>query len=67
MLNRYKTSSLLELGFSTFYLNRTNVPGIIKDGPIGVHSQSRAYKIDCRFNKEELICRIQSIAKYKKI
>ena len=66
VLNNYDQLSLLELGFSTFYLNRTNRSGIIKGGPIGGYSQSGKYKIDCRFNKEQLICRIQKIAKYKK-
>ncbi len=55
-----------ELGFSTFFLNRTNRSGIIlKAGVIGGLSQSGNYKIDCRFNKETSIRKIERIAKYK--
>ena len=32
-------SNLLELGFSTFFLNRTNISGIIDGGVIGGYSQ----------------------------
>lgn len=52
---------LLKLGFATFFLNRTNRSGIIKGGPIGGKSQTSEYKIDCRFNKEKLIERIEKI------
>lgn len=58
--------SNLDIGFSTFYLNRTNRSGIIdKAGPIGGINQNGNYKIDCRFNKEELIKKIKKIASYK--
>ncbi|MBB1579132.1 MAG: DNA adenine methylase [candidate division SR1 bacterium] len=59
-------ASLLDLGFSTFFLNRTNISGIINAGPIGGINQVGKYKLSCRYNKEELIKRIQLIAKYKK-
>jgi len=53
------------LGFSTFFLNRTNRSGIIKGaGVIGGKKQLGMYKIDCRFNKEKLIERILRIKKY---
>ena len=56
----------LKVGFSTFYLNRTNRSGIIdKAGPIGGLGQTGKFPIDCRFNKEELIKRILKISKYK--
>lgn len=56
----------LEVGFSTFFLNRVNRSGIIdKAGPIGGMSQSGNYPIDCRFNKEDLIKKIQRISKYR--
>ena len=57
--------NLLALGFSTFYLNRTNRSGIICAGLIGGGKQNGTYKMDCRFNKPELINRIKKIAKYK--
>ena len=59
-------ASLFDLGFSTFFLNRTNVSGIIDGGMIGGFAQKGTYKIDCRFNKRELIQRIQTIASHKK-
>ncbi|MCQ4921513.1 DNA adenine methylase [Tissierella carlieri] len=55
------TSDLLSLGFSTFYLNRTNRSGIIKGGVMGGIDQTGKYKMDCRFNKVELIKRIKRI------
>ena len=61
-----KTSDLLELGFSTFYLNRTNRSGIINAGVMGGIHQNGNYLMDCRFNKKELIDRIKKIAKKKK-
>lgn len=57
--------SFLELGFSTFFLNRTNRSGIISGGVIGGKDQSGKWKIDARFNKEKLIVRIRKIARYK--
>lgn len=56
---------LLELGFSTFFLNRTNRSGIIKGGVIGGINQDGQYKLDCRYNKNELINRIEKIAKQR--
>jgi DNA adenine methylase len=56
-------NTLLSLGFATFFLNRTNRSGIIyKAGPIGGFNQTGNYLIDVRFNKEDLIKRIQKIA-----
>lgn len=52
----------LELAKSTFFLNRTNVSGVISGGPIGGMKQTGKYKINARFNKQELIRRIRSIA-----
>lgn len=66
-IQRNKASSkLLDLGFSTFFLNRTNISGIINAGVMGGIEQNGKYKIDCRFNKIELIKRIKLIAKHKK-
>ena len=55
----------LEGAFSTFFLNRTNVSGIISGGPIGGKEQNGKYKIDCRFNKSDLISKIEGIAKQR--
>lgn len=55
----------LTLGFATFFLNRTNRSGILNGGVIGGRDQSGPWKIDARFNRNELIYRIESIAKMK--
>ncbi len=56
----------LALGFSMFFLNRTNRSGIVKGaGVIGGQDQQGNYKIDCRFNRHELVRRVRRIAKYK--
>lgn len=62
--NKYD-AGLLELGFSTFFLNRTNRSGIIKGGIIGGINQLGQYKMDCRFNKKDLIKRIRMIASHR--
>jgi len=61
-----KNTSLFDLGFATFYLNRTNRSGIIDAGMIGGFEQKGKYKIDCRFNEEDLIKRIKLIAIHKR-
>lgn len=57
--------SLFEIGFSTFYLNRTNRSGILNAGIIGGLNQTGKWKIDARFNKKELVDRIKLISLYK--
>lgn len=59
-------SNVLALGFSAFFLNRTNRSGIIKGGgAIGGMDQKGNYKIDCRYNVADLAKRIRRIAKYR--
>ena len=55
-----------ELGFATFYLNRTNRSGIIKGGVIGGVEQDGNWKMDARFNRNELVERILKIARRKR-
>ncbi len=63
---RAPRADLLALGFSTFYLNRTNRSGIIfSGGPIGGLKQSGKWKLDARFYRDTLIARIESIARYR--
>ncbi|MNK17086.1 D12 class N6 adenine-specific DNA methyltransferase [compost metagenome] len=64
--NNKENIDLLTLGFSTLFLNRTNRSGIIKGGVIGGLRQEGNYKIDCRFNRNEIKNRIKLIAKYAK-
>jgi DNA adenine methylase len=52
------------LGFATFYLNRTNRSGIIHGGVIGGNKQAGEYKIDARFNRTELVRRIEKVGSY---
>ena len=57
----------LEYGFATFFLNRTNHSGILSSGPIGgVLQENPQWTINARYNKDELISRIQSIAQKRK-
>ena len=48
-----------DLGFATFFLNRTSRSGIvIGAGPIGGYDQNGKWKIDARFNREALAQRV---------
>jgi DNA adenine methylase len=58
-------ASLLPLGFSTFFLNRTNRSGIISGGVIGGKKQAGKWRLDARFNKPDLIARIENIARHR--
>lgn len=53
----------MQLGFATFFLNRTNRSGILKGGIIGGHSQNGKYLIDARFNRKELEERLRRVAR----
>lgn len=55
----------LELAFSTFFLNRCNRSGILKGGVIGGKEQTGKWKLDARFNKADLISRIQLIKRFR--
>ncbi|PIG28804.1 site-specific DNA-adenine methylase [Janthinobacterium sp. 35] len=50
---------ILNLGFATFFLNRTNRSGILAAGVIGGKEQDGKWKIDARYNREDLIKRIE--------
>jgi len=63
-IQQENSPDMLELGFSTFFLNRTNVSGILKGGVIGGLEQKGNYLIDARYHKKNLIKRIMAIAKY---
>ena len=54
-----------DLGFAALFLNRTNRSGIIHSGGmIGGNMQTGEWKLDARYNKKELISRIETIAAY---
>jgi DNA adenine methylase len=63
--NNAQSADSFKLGFATFFLNRTNMSGILDGGAIGGMNQKGEWKIDARFNKEKLIERIRQIAQYK--
>jgi DNA adenine methylase len=56
----------LNLGFATFFLNRTNRSGVLNGGPIGGMDQTGNYKIDARFNRSALIERFRLIELHAK-
>ena len=55
-------ASMVEKGFATLFMNRTNRSGILKAGVIGGKDQSGAYKLDARFKKDVIAARILAIA-----
>lgn len=54
-----------DLGFATFFLNRTNRSGIISGGVIGGRGQRGQWKLDARFNKTDLTQRIRKIGRHR--
>lgn len=63
-LRQRKPEDDFDLATAFFFLNRTNVSGVLKGGVIGGLSQTGAYKIDARFNKAELIKKVEKIARF---
>jgi len=63
---RARRVSRLRRGFATFFLNRCNRSGIIMNGgPIGGIEQLGRWKLNARFNKQELRRRCERIAEYR--
>lgn len=56
---------IMAKGFATLFLNRTNRSGILRGGVIGGKAQEGNYKLDCRFNKDDLIRKIRRVALHK--
>lgn len=54
----------LEIGFSTFFLNRCNRSGILTARPIGGLDQAGTWKIGARFNRENLIERVRYLGAF---
>jgi len=52
----------IELGLAFLFYNRTNYSGIIEAGPIGGKRQLSEYKMQCRFNVERIIKKIQRLS-----
>ena len=64
-IQRANEPDLVDLAFSTFFLNRTNRSGIISGGVIGGKDQTGGWKLDARYNKTNLVSRIKKVARYK--
>lgn len=60
-----ESADIFELGYSTFFMNRTNRSGIIGGGVIGGLNQSGVWKLDVRFGRQKLAERIRKIGRYK--
>lgn len=55
-----KQTNRFALGFSAFYMNRCNRSGVLKGaGPIGGYAQDGRWRLDVRFNREELASRVR--------
>lgn len=57
--------SVLDVGFATLFLNRTNISGILTAGPVGGRNQVGVDKLDARFKKDVLKEKISTIASQK--
>lgn len=59
-------TSRFRRGFAAFYLNRCNRSGIVMNGgPIGGIEQKGKWRIDARFNREDLKRRCQRVGQYR--
>jgi len=54
--------SVIDIGFATFFLNRSNHAGILRANPVGGLHQSGKYRMTARFNPERLSRKIREIA-----
>ena len=63
VLREESKATLVEKGFATLFLNRTNRSGILKAGVIGGKNQDGCYKLDARFKKDVVAARIEAVAK----
>lgn len=66
VLKNMEMHSISEIAFATFFLNRTSRSGILNGGVIGGKAQIGEYKIDARYNRDNLIARIQAIGAKRK-
>jgi DNA adenine methylase len=58
-------ADLHDLGFAALFLNRTNRSGIVGGGVIGGMDQGGEWKLDVRFNREELASRVRKVHRYR--
>jgi DNA adenine methylase len=60
-----RAGTVVERGFATLFLNRTNRSGILRGGVIGGKEQNGTYKLDCRFNRDDLVRKVLNISAYR--
>ena len=59
-------NSNFDLGFATFFMNRTNRSGIVVGaGPIGGYEQSGEWKLGARFYRDTIAARIEWLAHHR--
>jgi DNA adenine methylase len=63
ILKHTKSFPQIDVGFSLFYLNRCNRSGIPNGGIIGGLNQQGQWKMDARFPRNELIRRVEAVAR----
>jgi DNA adenine methylase len=58
--------TLFDLGFAGFFMNRCNRSGVLDGaGPIGGYEQSGKWRLDVRFNRQELATRVLQLGKLR--
>lgn len=62
VLRNGTSGNVVERGFATLFMNRTNRSGILSAGVIGGKSQSGQYKLDARFDKSKIDARLRTIS-----
>lgn len=65
LFENFEKVPIHKIGFATLFLSRTNFSGILTAGPIGGYNQNGKYKINCRFNKNNIIELINKIYQYR--
>ncbi|QXV66104.1 DNA adenine methylase [Mucilaginibacter sp. 21P] len=63
ILKHSSDHDIFDVGFSTFFLNRVNRSGVLTGGIIGGQAQSGTWKMDARFTRNDLIRRVETVAK----
>ena len=58
--------NLFDLGFAAFFLNRCNRSGVLDGaGPIGGYGQTGKWRLDVRFNRQELASRVLQLGRVR--
>lgn len=63
-IRQQNRANSFQLASAFFFLNRTNISGVLSGGVIGGLQQTGNYKIDARYNKVELIRKIEKVARF---